>query len=122
LEPETGSEITLAEQHRRSKPLTRFPQLAVCNFMEDASRLRRFALEHGFDGVDWSFTRHNLPGSRQGAAALAETISELSPLQVRYHCFLENTDLGHVDDREADRAAAVFRSVCELVSSVKARY
>ncbi|MBI5568882.1 MAG: TIM barrel protein [Desulfomonile tiedjei] len=119
MEPETNTDITFAGQQRRSKPLTRSPKLAVCNFMEDARRLRRFALEYGFDGVDWSFNRDNLPGSRQQVAALVDSVSELSPLEVRYHCFLENTDLGHVEDREADRAAGVFRSVCEVVSAAR---
>ena len=97
--------------------MTRYPKLAVCNFMEDTRRLLDFAREYGFDGVDWSFTRDNLPGSRQEAARLIDAISRLSPLEVRYHCFLENTDLGHVDEREAVRATGVFRSVCELVSA-----
>jgi hypothetical protein len=98
--------------------LVTHPKLALCNFIEDPGQLKSFALEHGFDGIDWTFSQHNLPRDAKETTALVETISGLSPLEVRYHCFLKNTDLGHVDESEADNAMHMLRSTCSAVSAV----
>jgi hypothetical protein len=37
------------------------PQIACCNFFVDVRELRPFALDHGFDGVDWTFTNPDFP-------------------------------------------------------------
>ncbi len=98
-----------------------YPKLALCNFIDDPLRLKRFALAHGFDGVDWTFSQDNLPANPQDMAALIDTISGLAPLEVRYHCFLKNTDLGDVDEQEADNAMRMLRSACTAVSAVRGK-
>ncbi|MEJ2716315.1 MAG: sugar phosphate isomerase/epimerase [Deltaproteobacteria bacterium] len=98
------------------------PKLACCNFLSDTTLLREFALEHHFDGIDWSFTFENLPQSPSEEYALVPTISSLYPLEVRYHCAFKHTDLGDIDAEEARNAGSVFRKVCKLVSKVGGRY
>ena len=94
------------------------PKLAMCNFISDPRKLRQFALDQGFDGIDWTFTEDSIPRTSRETAALVDTISSLSPLEVRYHCFMKNTDLGDVDDHRASGAMHEFRSACGFVSSM----
>ena len=98
------------------------PKLACCNCFSDVKLLKRFALEHGFDGVDWSFTLENLPQSLAEESTLIKTISSLHPLEVRYHCAFNKIDLGDVDPREANNAMKIFRQACRLVSKLRGRY
>ena len=94
------------------------PKLACCNFMPDVKRLREFALDHGFDGVDWSFTPENLPMTGGEEASLAKAVASLDPLDIRYHCAFKRTDLGDVDEGRAAEAMKVFRHVCRIVSEM----
>lgn len=98
--------------------MTTCPKLAMCNFIDDPKELRQFALDRGFDGIEWTFTQDGLPRTAQKTDALIETISSLSPLEVRYHCFMKNTDLGHVTDDKADSAMEEFRAACGFVSAM----
>ncbi|MFH0824663.1 MAG: TIM barrel protein [Pseudomonadota bacterium] len=97
------------------------PKLACCNFISSETRLKEFALDYGFDGIDWSFTGENLPRTRTEEAELAKTISGLYPLDMRYHCFFLNTDVGAVDPDEAHGAVNMLRSVCRLISKLNGR-
>jgi sugar phosphate isomerase/epimerase len=99
-----------------------YPKLACCNFIPDVKHLKEFALEHGFEGVDWSFTPENLPRSPREESALVKTISSLHPLEVRYHCAFKRTDLGDANAEEAENAMRVFRRVCRLVSKLGGRF
>lgn len=94
------------------------PRLAMCNFIEDPKQLRQFALDQGFEGIDWTFTGDSLPRTSRETRALMNTISSLSPLEVRYHCFMKNTDLGDVDDQKANVAMHEFRSACGFVAAM----
>ncbi len=71
------------------------PKLACCNFFSDNNRLKDFAFEHGFDGVEWTFSHDNIPQTRTEETDLAKAITGLSPLEVRFHAALEKTDPGH---------------------------
>ncbi|MDQ7781635.1 MAG: TIM barrel protein [Desulfomonilaceae bacterium] len=95
------------------------PKLACCNFLSPANRVKEFALDHGFQGVDWSFTEDNLPRTQTEETALVKTIADLHPLEVRYHCFFLNTDVGALEPGEAPEAVNKFRSVCRLVSKLR---
>jgi len=97
------------------------PKLACCNFISDAIILRTFALDHRFEGIDWSFNQENLPRSPAEESALVKTIAGLQPLEVRYHCALERTDLGNVDAEKAKVAMTVFRRICRLVSKLRGK-
>ena len=92
------------------------PKLACCNFIPEARLLKQFALDHGLDGVDWSFTLENLPENHEEEAALVKTIASLHPLEVRYHCACDKTDLGDTEAEDAERAMDIFRRVCRIVS------
>lgn len=98
------------------------PKLACCNFIPETTLLKEFALEHGFDGVDWSFTLEDRPRSPAEESSLAKTISDLYPLEVRYHCAFKKTDIGDVSQAEAQNAVRIFESVCRLVSKLGGRF
>jgi sugar phosphate isomerase/epimerase len=97
-------------------------RLACCNFLPDVKALKEFALTHGLDGVDWSFFQEDLPGSPAAESALAQSISRLHPLEVRFHCPFSNLDLGNENPAEAHQARRILRRVCRLVSKVGGRY
>jgi len=98
------------------------PKLACCNFCSDVTLLKQFAVDHGFDGIDWSFTLENLPQSPAEESTLLQTIFSLEPLEVRYHCAFKNVDLGDADPRKAANAMELFQQVCGLVSKLQGRY
>lgn len=98
------------------------PTLACCNFNADVVKLKEFALENGFAGIDWSFKQENLPRSPAEESALLKTISSLHPLEVRYHCAFKKIDLGDVDDENSKNAMNIFRRICRLVSKLEGRF
>lgn len=98
------------------------PRLACCNFFSDGKLLREFALDHGFDAVDWSLTAETLPQDRNEEKALVKAIAELHPLEVRYHGSFEGIDLGDDEEEEAERAMGVFLRAARLVSRLGGRY
>lgn len=94
------------------------PKLACCNYLTDPVMLRAFALEHGFDGIDWSFHRDTLPETDAEADHVRNAIKSMAPLEIRYHIAFDRTDLGHADPGEAKEAMRVFRKVCRLVADL----
>ncbi|MBI4965716.1 MAG: sugar phosphate isomerase/epimerase [Desulfomonile tiedjei] len=101
--------------------MTYSPKLALCNFFPDTKILKQFALEHGFQGIDWTFNRENLPRTRVEELRLAKNISTLHPLEVRYHLFFTDTDLGDVDAHKAKNAARLLHHACRLISRLRGR-
>ncbi|NLI81865.1 MAG: TIM barrel protein [Deltaproteobacteria bacterium] len=98
------------------------PRLAICNFIPDVERLRSTALEHGFSGVDWTFTLEDVPGGKGHKQSLIRRISRLHPLEVRYHCAFKGVDMGDEDPEKADRAVDIFRETCRLVAHLEGRF
>ncbi len=98
------------------------PKLAMCNIFSDVGKLKAFALEHGFSGVDWSFDAEAVPLTPEEQSTWADDISGLDPLEVRYHCPFYQTDLGHEDPQQAKEAEAFFRRIVRLVSKVGGKY
>jgi hypothetical protein len=96
--------------------LITLPKLALCNFFSDVRLLKEFALDHGFQGIDWTFNAENLPRTRLEEQGLLQDIRSLRPLEVRYHSFFTNMDLGDLDTENAKNAARLFRHLCSLVS------
>ena len=96
-------------------------RLACCNFLPEVAAVKEFALAHGFDGVDWSFSQEDLPGSPGAESAFVKSISLLNPLEVRYHCPFSNLDLGNENPAEAQKAQKLLRRVCRLVSKAGGR-
>jgi sugar phosphate isomerase/epimerase len=98
------------------------PKLACCNFIPDVKQLKQFALDHGFTGVDWSFTLDDFPQSPAEESELAKTISTLHPLEIRYHCSFRHVDMGDADEGEARKALRLFGHACRLVSKLQGHY
>jgi sugar phosphate isomerase/epimerase len=99
-----------------------YPKLACCNFIDDATRLRAFALDHGFDGVDWTFTNQNFPQNPAAETELIQAVQSLHPLEVRFHCAFAQTDLGDEDPGQAVAAFRTFQAVCRLVAKLRGQY
>ncbi len=98
------------------------PQLAMCNFIPDLEEVRRTALEHGFDGIDWTLKLEDLHTSGVDGKGLLRRISRLHPLKVRYHCAFNGVDLGNADLFKAEEAVDVFRRACQLVSRLEGEF
>jgi sugar phosphate isomerase/epimerase len=98
------------------------PKLAMCNIFPEVNKLRAFALDHGFSGIDWSFDMATLPDASEQESEWSKGISVLAPLEVRYHCPFYRTDLGHEDPSKAKAAETVFHQIIRLVSKVKGQY
>ena len=98
------------------------PKLVMCNIFPEVDRLRDFALENGFTGIDWSFDLELLPDTPLRESRWAKEQAMLAPLQVRYHCPFYQIDLGHDDPVWAKKAETIFRRIIRLVSKVGGRY
>jgi sugar phosphate isomerase/epimerase len=97
------------------------PKLACCNLFPEVKHLREFALDHEFDGVDWTLKPEDLPSNRSQAQNFIRTISVLKPLEVRYHLFFRNVDLGHRNPAKSENAMRTFHRACRLVSELGGR-
>ena len=98
------------------------PKLALCNIFLDVRKLKAFALDYGFSGIDWSFDVDTLPATPGEESSCVQSLSALKPLEVRYHCPFYQIDLGHNDPREAQEAEALFHRIIRLVSKAEGRY
>jgi len=97
-------------------------KLALCNIIPEEENLVRFAHEHSFAGVEWSFDLDTLPRTPSQESRWASRIEALGPLEVRFHCPFHQIDLGNDDPHEAKAAQALFRRIIYLVSKVEGRY
>jgi sugar phosphate isomerase/epimerase len=97
------------------------PKLACCNFIPDVKKLKAFAQQHAFQGIDWSFYLDTLPRDLADESALLKRIRSLDPLEVRYHCSFKKMDLGDLDSSKAEEATNLLRRVCLLVSRLGGR-
>lgn len=98
--------------------MSRTPRIACCNFIADDNEMRAFALEHRFDGIEWTLRLDDLPATEEEVDRLAERVRLMEPLQLRYHCAFRRTDLGDVDAGRSREAMRVFRRVCRLVAGL----
>jgi len=98
------------------------PKLVMCNIFPEPERVKAFASENGFDGIDWSFDLNRLPETPLQESRWAKEQAGLAPFEVRYHCPFYQIDLGHDDPPLAAKADAVFRRIIRLVSKVGGRY
>lgn len=93
----------------------------MCNIFSDIEKLRCFALENDFAGIDYSFDLEKLPEKPIEESNLAEEISRLAPLEVTFHCPFHKIDLGHNDPKKAREAEIIFQSIIRLVSKAGGR-
>ena len=101
--------------------MTGRPKIACCNFVPDAKHLSGIALDHGFDGVDWTLSPEDLPKNGTQPLSFMRRISLLKPLEVRYHLSFKLLGLGHRDRGEAENAVKSFDQACHLVSRLGGR-
>jgi len=97
-------------------------KLAMCNFINDMDRLRRFALDHGFDGIDWSFDLDHLPRGPAEESRWAKFMSALEPLELRFHCPFMKVDIGHENSCAGKMALGIFQRIVRLVSKTGGKY
>ena len=98
------------------------PKLVICNIFSDLDKLKKFACDHGFSGIDWSFDMEKLPQTPGEESKWVRDLSVLNPLEIRFHCPFYQVDMGHNDPAEAEKAAAIFRRIIRLVSRAGGRY
>ncbi|MFC1812570.1 sugar phosphate isomerase/epimerase family protein [Thermodesulfobacteriota bacterium] len=98
------------------------PKLVMCNLFPDMDKLIRFAVENGFDGIDWSFALDILPETPAEETAWVKRLEAIDPLEVRYHCPFMKVDLGHDDPDQVKAAVSIFRRIIQLVSKADGKY
>ena len=92
------------------------PKVAVCNIFSDMDKLRQFAHDYGFSGIDWSFDLDELPETPSEESRWVKDLSVLRDFEIRYHCPFYQIDIGHNDPEEATKAQAIFRHIIHLAS------
>ncbi len=98
------------------------PKLVLCNIFSDTDRLKAFARDHGFSGIDWSFDLDDLPETPAEESRWVKDLSTLRDLEIRYHCPFYQIDIGHNDPEEAQKAGSIFRRIIRLVSKAGGEY
>ncbi len=98
------------------------PKLAMCNFLTGIEKLGEFAIQHDFDGVDYSFNLKNLPATPAQESRWVKEMTALRALEIRYHCPFERVDLGHDNPDKAKEAEILFHRIIRLISKAGGRY
>lgn len=98
------------------------PKLVTPNLFADPETMRDFAIDHGFDGVDWSFDLEHLPDTPVEESRWAARQALLKPLEVRYHCPFLQVDIGHEDNACQAYAMDIFRRMIRLVAKARRKY
>ena len=98
------------------------PKVALGNIFPEHSKVRDFAKEHGFTGIEWSFDLAAIPRSPGEQSAWVQQIMSLRPFEVRFHCPFFQVDLGHDDPDEAKAAGELFRHIIRLITKAAGAY
>jgi sugar phosphate isomerase/epimerase len=98
------------------------PKLAIGNIFPDREKVKAFARNHGFSGIEWSFDLETLPRSPARESEWVKDVMAARPLEVRFHCPFYQVDLGHGDPEEAKKADSLFRRIIRLVSKAEGKY
>jgi len=96
--------------------------LAMPNFIPEPEALKRFAIENGFSGIDWSFGLSQLPATPSEESSWANIQKSMSPLEVRYHCPFDKVDIGHEDIEVQNKSVGLFKRIIRLVSKAGGKY
>ena len=102
--------------------MTNRPKLACPNFYPDVLNLKSFALDYGFQGIDWTLRPEDLPKNALEERRLANSLSRLAPLEVRFHLFFPDNELGHADAEKAQAARNTFGAAVDFISKVSGRF
>ncbi len=88
------------------------PTIAMCNiFDQDAERLAGFAVENGFDGIDWSIDP-SMPEKD-----FLSRMKSLSGFQVRFHCRFFGVDPAYTGHRGDESMKVLIRAVDHIASA-----
>ena len=98
------------------------PKLACCNFIPKVSELREYSLDYGFSGVDWTFTPEDLPCSDVQERELMRNLLSLRPLEIRYHLFFVEKEIGRKDFAQAAVERSLFLMACRVISRLGGKY
>jgi sugar phosphate isomerase/epimerase len=98
------------------------PKLACPNLYKDINKLKSFAFDCGFQGIDWTLRPEDLPKNRFEEARFINAVSGLAPLEVRYHLFFPGAELGECDARKAQSAKHTFHAALDLISKAGGRF
>ncbi len=112
--------LTDLEEATVQRPAT--PKLTMCNFFSDTEKLRKFAREYGFSGIDFSLDLQQLPETPAQESKWVKDMSALNSFEVRYHCPFDHIDLGHDNPKKAQAGKNLFCRVIRLISKVDGKY
>jgi hypothetical protein len=98
------------------------PKLACPNFYSDVLKLKSFALDYGFHGIDWTLRPEDLPRNSLEERRFVKSLSRLAPLEVRFHLFFPNNELGHADADKAQAARNSFCAAVDFISKASGRF
>ena len=98
------------------------PKLACPNLFSDVGSLKSFAMDYGFQGIDWTLRLKDLPKNPLEETRLINALARLAPLETRYHLFFPDTELGDTNPAKAASAMKTFSHACELISRVRGRF
>ncbi|MBI5251104.1 MAG: TIM barrel protein [Desulfomonile tiedjei] len=98
------------------------PKLACPNLFPDVVTLKSFAFDYGFQGIDWTLRPGDLPKNHLEEAQLIKALSRLAPLEVRFHLFFPDNELGDVDVEKAASAANTLYAALDLISKLSGRF
>ncbi len=97
------------------------PLLVCPNLMDSVDDLAEFVMDHGFEGVDWTFRSENMPRDFSEEARFISGINRLKSLPVRYHCFFNDSGFGDQDPERRQSANRLFQKALRLVSKAQGR-
>ncbi|MDR3603468.1 MAG: sugar phosphate isomerase/epimerase [Syntrophaceae bacterium] len=98
------------------------PKLACCNFIPKVSELREYSLDYGFSGIDWTFTPEDVPSSDVEETDLMRNLLSLRPLEIRYHLFFVEKEIGRKDFAQATMERGLFFRACRVISRLGGKY
>ncbi len=97
------------------------PKLACCNFFTKATVVREYAMDYGFHGVDWTLVQEDIPSSDSQERNLIRTMWSLRPLEIRYHLFFVQNEIGRNPLEQAVNNGNIFFRSCRMLSRLGAR-
>jgi sugar phosphate isomerase/epimerase len=98
------------------------PKVAIGNIFPGWEKMKSFAREHGFSGIEWSFDLETLPRTPTQESEWVKHVMALRPFEIRFHCPFYQVDLGHDDPDEAKSADTLFRHIIRLVTKAEGKY
>ena len=95
------------------------PKIAVCaKPMNVLSKTVDYAIENDYPAIDWSFDSKGLLALKSDGQMFFNLMRENEDIEVRYHCFMENVELAHVDLNVAEDSLDNFKfcvdKICEF--------